>query len=130
MAVPTDQEYSIQGLIEINTAFLALLEVNGSSGCTVKLYDSSDTLLSTIALDNPPGTVDGGTGVLTLDSSTPDSSPTAGAAAYCEVHDAIATWATRMPCVESGVAVSRSLALSTLTIVGGATLSITTMTIG
>jgi len=130
MAVPTDQEYSTATIISINTAVLDEITDNGSSGCTVKLYDSSDLLLSTVPLTDPPGTV-GGAGQLTLTASGPDTSAAETEyAAYCEIHDAVGTWITRMPCVLGADAVSERLVLNTLLIVAGAPVSILTLTIG
>ena len=131
MAVPTDQEYSTATIISTNTAVLDEITDNGSSGCTVKIYDSADTLLSTVPLTDPPGTVDGGTGQLTLTASGPDTSAAETEyAAYCEIHDAVGTWITRMPCVLGADAVSERLVLNTLLIVAGAPVSILTLTIG
>lgn len=130
MTVPTDQEYSTATIVAINTAVLGEITGNGSSGCTLKIYDSADVLLSTVPLSDPPGTVDGA-GQLTLTASGPNTSAAATEyAAFCEIHDAIGTWITRMPCIVGADPVSERLVLNSLYIVAGAPVSILTMTIG
>lgn len=131
MAVPADQEWSTALKIANNTATYNLLVGAGTSGCTIKIYDSSDTLLSTVPLDDPPGSVNGTTGELTLTPSGPDTSAAAtGTAAYGEVHDAGATWITRMPCEAGSSPVAKRIVLSSLSIVATATVTLTSVTIG
>jgi hypothetical protein len=132
MAVPTVQEYStLLWKVPANTAAYDELEVAGTSGCTVKIYDSSDTLLSTVPLSNPPGSVNGTTGQITLTPSGPDTSAAAtGTAAYGEVHDAGGTWWTRMPCEAGSSPVSGKIVLTSLSIVATATVTLSSITIG
>jgi hypothetical protein len=72
MPAPATYEYSADAIEAANTALLALIDA-GSSNAEIKLYDDSDQLLATIPLNDPAGTVNASTGVLTITASGPDT---------------------------------------------------------
>lgn len=129
MAVPADQQYSTQAKINANTAIYNLLVASGTSGCTVKLYDSSDTLLVTVPLSDPPGSVDGGTGVLTLTASG-SGTASAGTVAYGQVCDAGGTMVVEMPAQQGVAAVDRRVVLNYLNLLASAEVSLASITVG
>lgn len=114
MAAPYLNDWSPTAKVAAHTALVTAL-----AGGAVAIYDSADTLLVTVALDSPVGTVDAGTGALTL---VPDSAGTAiaaGTAAYATLLDADdAPWQS-LPCESGSSAVSGKCILNTLTIVDG-----------
>lgn len=131
MAVPTDQEYTTDAIIASNTGLLAGLVAAGTAGCSVKLYNDDDFLLTTVGLTDPPGTVNGTTGVLTLTSAGTNTPPSLNDfAAYCEICDADDDVFIRLPAVDSTTAVARSLAMNTRYVVVGGSVAITSLTIG
>jgi len=131
MPAPLDQEYSVDALIALNTGLLAGLIVEGSSGCGVKIYNDDDVLLTTIEFTDPPGTVNGTTGQLTLTTlGTNTAPPLSDYAAYCEITDAADNVFIRLPAIESTVAVARSLAMNSLYIAVSGSVIITSLTIG
>jgi len=129
MTVPTSTEYSTAYVIAANTALKTLLEAEGTSGCTIKLYDSADTLLSSSPMTDPPASVNGTTGELTLSAPGVSIATGAGRAAYGSVCDALGAYALRLPCERGTVAVPNKLVLSQLTVIVGAEITIGSATI-
>lgn len=131
MTVPVDQEWSTAALVGMNTGLLAVLTAAGSAGCTIKIYDALERLLSTVPLTDPPGTVDGGTGKLTLTPSGPDPDPVlTEKAAYVEIHDAAGAFVTRMPAILGNEPVAKRAVFNTLAIVEGTEVVAVSLEIG
>lgn len=120
MTVPTAVEYSTAYVIAANTALKTVLEAAGTSGCTIKLYDSADSLLATAALADPPATVNGTTGEVTLSAPGVAIATGAGSAAYGNICDAAGAWVARIPCQRGTAAVSGKIVLNQLTFIVGA----------
>lgn len=130
MAVPSVATYSAAAKKDANDAFLALIDAGSGAG-KIRIRSASDTLLAEIALNDPGGTVNAGTGVLTLSIAGPDSSANAtGTAAYCEICDSDNTVHLSIPAQQGTVAVSGKIVMNTLSIVSGGPVEIVSATIG
>lgn len=130
MAVPSVATYSTAAKKDANDAFLALIDAGSGAG-KIRVRSSADTLLAEIALNDPAGTVNAGTGVLTLSIAGPDSSANAtGTAAYCEICDSDNTVHLSIPAQQGTVAVSGKIVFNTLSIVSGGPVEIVSATIG
>ena len=116
--------------IAAHTAIRDGLDAEGATAY-VEIYDSSDTLLATLPLDYPCGSVDGGTGQVTISWGPRDDAAAAGGTAdYGLIKDAAGAPWFELPCVESATPVADSIAMSSLTIVLGAPVEGGTFTIG
>lgn len=131
MAVPSVATYSAAAKIAANTEFLTLLDA-GAGAALMRIRDASDVLLAEITLTDPAGTVNGTTGVLTLDTTaTEDTSANAsGTAAYGEFCDSDGTVHLSLPAQEGSVAVSGKLVLNTLNIIAGGPVILLSVVIG
>lgn len=130
MAVPTSVEFSVDALVDAHTALRD--QIDGGTGAgTIAIFDSSDTKLAEVTLDDPCGTVSGVTGQLTITVATQDSSADAtGVAAYAEIRDSDSNWHVRLPAQEGTVAVAGYIVLNSLNIIQTAPVSILSVTIG
>lgn len=129
MPAPVSATYSAQAKIDAHTAFLALIDA-GTAG-SVKVYDNSDVLLATHALDDPGGTVNGTTGQLTMDlSASIPNAVASGTAAYATICSSAGTVHLSIPAQQGTVAVSGKIVFNTLTIVSGAPVQIVSVVIG
>ena len=82
-------------------------------------------------LDDPAGSVNGGTGQLTFAIDTNDASADAsGTIAYVEFTDSDGTVQLSLPAQQGGSAVSGYAVFNTLTVIAGAPLEIVSATIG
>jgi len=130
MAVPSVATYSAAVKVACHTTLLGLIDA-GSAAAKIKIRNSSDTLLSTIPLTDPAGTVNGTTGQLTLTPDGRDESAAAtGTAAYGELTDSDDVVILALPAQAGTAAVSGYLVLNTLSIVAAAPVEILTVTIG
>lgn len=130
MAVPSVATYSVDALVDAHTAFLNLLDADTGPGLC-RIRSSADVLLAEITLDNPAGTVNGGTGQLTITFDGRDESANAsGTAAYGELTDASGNVHLAIPAQAGSTPVAGKLVLNTLTIVAGLPVEILTCTIG
>jgi hypothetical protein len=131
MTVPVDQEFPDAVVVESQQAIYDYLINAGTSGCFVRIYDANDIKLAAVPLDDPPGSVNGTTGQITLTATSPDSSAAAtGTAAYCEIHTSVQQIVVRLPCEAGTATVSKRLVLNTLDILEGAEVSVSSITIG
>lgn len=130
MPAPSVATYSVDALVDAHTAFLALLDADTGPGLC-RIRDNADVLLAEITLDNPAGTVNGGTGQLTITFDGRDESANAsGTAAYGELTDASGNVHLSIPTQAGSTPVAGKLVLNTLTIVAGLPVEILTCTIG
>lgn len=117
-------------LVSVHTAVKDEIDGGGAAGY-IDIYDSSDTLLSTLPLDYPCGTVNGTTGQLTIDFGARDDEAAAtGTADYGVVKDSAGTTLITLDCAEGTSAVADTLVLSSLSIVAGAPVEGVSFTIG
>jgi hypothetical protein len=130
MAVPVSATYSVGVKEAAHISFRDLIDAGSSNGY-VNIRDSSDVLLAQIDLSDPCGTVDAGTGQLTLSIAGPDTSADAtGTAAYAEFCDSDANVLLSLPAQSGGVPVSGYIVINTLEIIAGGQVDIVSATIG
>ena len=130
MAVPGSATYSVAAKVAAHQAFANLIDAGAGAGL-IKVRDSGDVLLGTIILDDPAGSVNGGTGQLTFTIATNDASADAsGTIAYVEFTDSDGTVQLSLPAQQGGSAVSGYAVFNTLTVIAGAPLEIVSATIG
>lgn len=102
-----------------HTALLALLD-GAATAAKVTLHDSADVLLATVPLTDPAGTVNAGTGALTLTPDGRDESADAGGtASYATLRDGDGLAYRSLPCQTGSFAVPGACVLNTLTIIAG-----------
>ena len=110
------------------TAMLGDIDADASAGY-IEILDESDTVLSTITLNQPAGTV--ATAQLTLSISGPDTSADAsGTASWGAVYDGAGTLIFSLPVEQGAVAVSGKLVLNTTSIIAGGPVEVTSFVIG
>ena len=103
----------------IEVAHVGLLgHIDGASGNgTITIHRADDTLLATIPLARPGGTVNGTTGALTLaPDGREEDAPAAGDASYATIRDSSGVALRSMPCVQGDSPVAGSCVLNTLEI--------------
>ena len=130
MPAPTVQTYSAAALVAAHTAFRDLVDA-GTAGGSIKIRDAADVLLATIPLTDPCGTVNAGTGQLTITPSGRDESADAtGTAAYAEVCDSNGVVYVSLPTQQGTAPASNVLVLNTLSIVAGGPVEILSVVVG
>ena len=129
MPAPATYEYAAATIVTAHTAVLDDID-GGSSNGEIRLYDESDTLLCTIDLDDPGGTVNGTTGQLTLDIPADGTAVADGTCSYATITDSDGTVVVTLPAEAGASAVSGKIVINSLTIVTGADVSVTSATIG
>ena len=130
MTVPTEQEFLPGYLVDVNDFVLSFIEQTGTSGCSIKIYSATDSVLASVALDDPPGSVDGVTGTLTLTPILGATVSSSGTAAYAAICNSAGTQVLRMPCLQGETAVRGRLVLTSLTFIAGAAINLNSIEIG
>jgi hypothetical protein len=131
MPAPSTATYSAAALVAAHTSFRDLID-SGSAAGTCKIRSSSDTLLASIPLADPCGTVNGTTGQLTFNVTAAEdaSADASGTAAYAEFCDSDGDVHLSLPTELSSSPVSGKFAMSTLTIVAGGPVALVSATVG
>lgn len=129
MPAPSSATYSAAAKIAAHTAFLALIDAGSGAG-KIRIRNSSDTLLVSIPLSDPGGTVNGTTGQLTFSVPAAVNVTTSGTAAYGEITDDANTVHLSLPCQQGTAAASGYLVLNSLTLVSGSPVQVLSATIG
>ena len=94
--------WSPPSIVAAHTGLLGHID-GGSGAGSLTIHRADDTLLATITLTRPAGTVNGSTGALTLTQATrEDNAPAAGDANYATIRDSSGTALRSMPC-EAGL---------------------------
>lgn len=128
MPAPAKITFSADALKAANDELLTLLDA-GSSNAKIRLFSNDDVLIAEIPLDDPAGTVNATTGVLTLDVDGTDVALVSAVCAYAEITDSDDTAHVTLP-VKQGIAASPGfIVLNTTTIIEGVTVSVTSATI-
>ena len=108
-------EWSPPSIVAAHTGLLGHLD-GGSGNGTITIHRADDTLLATIPLDRPGGSVSG-TGALTLaPDGREEDAPAAGDADYATIRDSSGVALRSMPCVQGDSPVEGSCVLNTLEI--------------
>lgn len=116
-------------IVATNQAIVNALD-GGSSNAYVTIHSSSDTLLATVTLTDPCGTVNGTTGIATLTPTGPDThAANTGTASYASLRRSDGTVMRSLGCQEGSVPVDGACVLSSLTIAAGATVTINSITL-
>lgn len=124
--------WTVPMLIASRTAMIAKLDAGSGGNARIKVYDVSDTLLATFGLDNPSGTLDGATAVITLvPDATGNSISNAGTADHATIEDGDGLLlADAIPVQEGIEASSGNVVLSSLAVFVGGDLNLISATIG
>jgi len=129
MPVPASTFYSAGAKVSAHNSFVTLLGL-GASNAKILIRDASDSLLGTIDLADPAGTVDSGTGQLTFSI---DGTPTAsadGVAAYAEVEGGDGAVHLTMLVIQNDDPLQNRLALSNTTLVNGSEIIVVSAVVG
>jgi hypothetical protein len=129
MAAPGALTWDAQALIDAHTAVLDLIDAGTGAG-KIKLYTAADSLLATLTLTDPAGTVHGTTGQLTLTLAASQTGSADGTAAWAEVTDSDDNNVFSCDVSEGTSAVSGELVLNSASIVNGGAITAVTLTIG
>ena len=130
MAVPSVATYSAAAKVAAHTSFRDIID-SGSGAGFIRFRTSADALLGTVPLSDPCGSVDGGTGQLTLSIAGPDTSADAsGTIAYAEVCDSDGDVHLAIPAQAGSSPVSGKIVMNTLTVLVGGPIEILSATIG
>ena len=129
MPAPSAATYSSDALVAATTSFRDLVD-SGSGAGLIRIRDAADTLLGTIVLQDPCGTINSTTGQLTLLIATNVTSAIGGTAAYGEVCTSAGAVKLAMPCLAGTSAVSGYFVLNTLTVVTGGQINVVSAVIG
>lgn|SRR5574337_86450 len=132
--------YSVDSLIAAHTALANLID-SGSGPGTIQVRTGTQpananatatgTLLGTITLADPCGTVSGTTGQLTFSAATPDSAADdAGTIGYVRVLASDGTKIMDLPVQEGSTPVSGYAVFNTLTVAAGVPIELLSMTVG
>lgn len=106
-------------LTAAHASLLALLDA-AATPAKITLHSSADTLLSTVPLTQPAGSVDSETGALTLTPDGRDDSAVAGGvASYASIRDGDDTVLRSLPCISGMAPVPGYCVLNNLSIVEG-----------
>lgn len=123
MPAPAAITFSAAAKIAANTELLTLLDA-GSSNALVKLYNNDDQLIAEIPLDDPAGTVNGTTGILTLDIDGTDTALISAVCAYAKITDSDGTAHVTIPVKEGNAPESGYLVLNETTVIAGVTVTL------
>lgn len=119
MPAPSSATFSAAAKVAAQTSLLGLIDAGSGAG-KLRIRNSSDTLLWEAPFNNPAGTVNGTTGVLTITfpAGTVNAVAT-GTAAYGEVTDDANTVIWSAPTEAGSAAVAGKVVLNTLSVVSG-----------
>lgn len=124
MPVPTEATYSaaaqLAALVGAHTSLRDLLDA-GAGPAELRFRRADDVLLGTVLLSDPCGTVNAGTGVLTITPAGDSTWVAAGEVAYGELCDSTGAVVLALPAQEGEVAVAGRAVLNTVAAsIGGA----------
>lgn len=130
MSAPSTETFAAAAKVAAQTSLRDLID-GGSGAGKLKIRDASDVLLWTGTLADPCGTVDSGTGQLTitLPTSTVNASAT-GTAAYGEITDSADTVLWQAPTQAGSAPVSGKVVINTLSLVIGSPATVVSITFG
>ncbi|MDR0717511.1 MAG: hypothetical protein LBF50_08855 [Azoarcus sp.] len=116
-------------LIPAQTALRDRIDLGGLAGA-FSIYDSSDTLLATLALATPSGTIDSN-GKLTLSPGAPESNaPASGVAHHAVLRAGDGTALLNIDVIEGTAAQAGYIVISTANIIAGGSVSLIAASVG
>lgn len=118
MPAPSVPTYSVAAKVAANTAFRDLIDSGAGPGL-FRVRSASDVLLAEMTLNDPCGSVNGGTGLLTFNvTGVSDASANAtGTAAYGEFCDSTGAVHLALPAQAGTGAVAGKVVLTSLGVV-------------
>lgn len=128
MAIPTSATYSLEARVHAHTALLALIDAGGAAN--VKIRGTLEEMLATVTLTDPAGSVNLGTGQLTLTPAAPAVAAANGTAAYAEICDSTGDVVLALPAQAGTAAVSGKIVINSLSIAAGTEVSLLSAVIG
>jgi hypothetical protein len=129
MPAPVSATYSGAAKVSANTSFRDLID-SGSGAGFVRIRSSADVLLAQCPLNDPCGSVNGTTGLLTFSFNGRDESADAtGTAAYAEFCTSAGTVHLSLPAEAGTVAVNGKIVINSLSILSGGPVEIVSATI-
>ena len=129
MPAPTSVTYAASIIVTAHTAVLNAIDAGSSVG-KFRFYDDSDNLLGEVLLQDPAGTVNGTTGVLTLLPDVAQTVSADGTCTYATITDSDNTVVVSIPVEAGDTAVSGKLVVNTTAFVSGASLDVLSASIG
>lgn len=122
--------YSTDALVAAHTAFRDLVDAQAGSA-SVDITDAAGTVLGTITLADPSGSVDGATGQLTFsDDGSSYTASADGMAAWAEIKDGAGTMHLKLPAIQGASALAGFCVINTTSITSGAPLVLEGLVIG
>lgn len=122
--------WSPAAIIAAHTALLGLLD-SDTNPAYVTVHDSTDTLLATITLQDPCGTVNPTTGALTLHpDGREESAPASGDASYITVRDGAGSAHRSLPCQVGTSGVVGKCVLNSVAILAGTPVELVSVVVG
>lgn len=122
--------YTAEAIEAANTALLARIDADAPAAGAVDVFDVADTLLVSIALTQPAGTVDEGTGALTLTVAGPGTAVAGGEADHAVLRRGAGAALLVLPVAEGTVAVAGAVTLNTRAILAGGLVELVSAVIG
>lgn len=129
MPAPLSYTYSPAAVAACATALLNLIDGAATPG-KITLYSDTDAVLGTITLTSPAGTVDGGTGQLSLAAAGDTTAVATATCTYGTITDGDDGVVVSVPVEAGSVPVAGKIVLSTTAIVVSATISFVSATLG
>jgi hypothetical protein len=131
MPAPADATYSLQAYIAAHTSFRDLID-SGTGDGYVLVLNAADSVLATLPLNKPCGTVSETTGVLAFNLAAAGSAAAAldGTAAYAAFCDSAGNPHLLLPAVEGTAAVPGRFVMNTLAVLAASTVSLVAATVG
>jgi len=130
MPAPLVATYSTAALVAAHTAFKNLIDAGAGPG-TIKIRNAADSLMATITLADPCGTVNGTTGQLVFGiAAREESADISGTAAYGEFCDSAGLVHLSLPAAQGNAPASGYIVLNTLGIVSGSPVEVASATVG
>lgn len=129
MPAPASYTYTSTSLVDAHTSFRDLVDAGASNGY-IEILNESDTVLCTVDLSDPCGTVNGTTGQLTFSIPAAGTATTSGTASWARINDSNGVSLLEMPAQEGTSAVSGYIVLNTLSIISGGDVDIISAVVG
>lgn len=131
MPAPGSYTYSVAAKVAAHTAFRDLIDGHATQPGQIRVRDAADVLLGTITLADPCGAVSGETGQVTFAPMTRDESgDVGGTIAYVEICDGAGAVHLALPAEAGTAPVAGKAVFNTLTVVAGAPIEISSVTVG
>lgn len=116
-------------LVSAHQELLDLIDAGSGAG-KIKIRDSGDVLLQVATLTDSAGSVDSGTGQLTLTVDSSANAVAGGTASYGEITDSDDNVLAALDAVQGTSPSSGNIVINTLSILLGAPVTYVTVTIG